>query len=378
MTRTYAYRMNGSQAALAQLDRQLYLCRQVYNACLEQRRTAHQMGLRVGLKEQSAELPGLKEALPELQQINSQVLQGVTEKLERSYQAFFAGLKAKRRVGPPRFQNKDRFNSITFKQTGWKLAGNRLTLAKIGSFKLRLSRAIIGTIKTVTIKTVTIKRDRCGRWYVYFACADVPTTPLPTVGRELGIDLGLKSYLTDSGGEEVANPRHLRAVEQKLARRQRELARKKKGSGHRAACKLLVAKLHAKVAASRRDFQFKTALMLCRKADVIVAEKLNVLGLSRGRLARSVNDAGWGQFVGIMQSQAEKYGRSVVLVNPAHTTQACSACGQIVKKALADRWHLCDCGCSLDRDHNAALNILTVGQTVSGESVRLASVSSSL
>jgi putative transposase len=181
------------------------------------------------------------------------------------------------------------------------------------------------------------------------------------VNTMTGIDLGLKEFAVLSDGEAIANPRHFKNGAESLARAQRVLARKQRGSNSRHRARQAVARAHSRIANQRLDFHRKTAKQLCTRFDLIAHEALNVRGLSRGMLSKSVHDAGWGSFLRILHSKAEEAGVHVVAVDPRHTTQACSACGTLVPKGLGDRVHACACGLVLDRDHNAAINILARG-----------------
>lgn len=179
--------------------------------------------------------------------------------------------------------------------------------------------------------------------------------------------MGLKSFLTDDPGEEVKIPQHYRKAKKRLKRLQRSLSRKKKGSNRRKKAIKRVAKAHLKVSNTRKDFLYKTAKKLLSQGKNIAHEKLNINGLAKSRLAKSVHDAGWGQFLQVLSIKAANAGLMTIAVNPNGTTQNCSGCGQSVPKNIQDRWHSCShCGLELDRDHNAAINIeyLAVGHPV--------------
>lgn len=179
--------------------------------------------------------------------------------------------------------------------------------------------------------------------------------------------MGLKSFLVTSSGVEVAVRRHYRKSELRLKRLQRQLSRKKKGSNRRRCAALRVAKSHLKVANQRKDFHYKTSLQLLKEGLHIAHEDLNILGLAKSRLAKSINDAGWSSFLQILKIKAERAGLMTIAVNPSGTSQNCSGCGAKVPKTLSDRWHSCSCGVEMDRDINAAINIknLAVGHPVS-------------
>jgi putative transposase len=309
---------------------------------------------------QSAQLPEIKNVRPEYRDIHSQVLQDVLTRLDRAFQAFFRRVKAGETPGYPRFQGANRSNSFTYKQfgNGATLDNGCLVLSKIGRLAVRWSRPLEGTPKTVIIT-----READG-WYVCFSCADVPCKPLPLSGQETGIDLGLESFATLADGSQIANPRIFRVAEMNLKWAQRRVARRKKGSRRRRKAVKLLAKAYQQVRQVRQDFHHKQALSLVQQYDIIYHEDLQVANMVRNHaLAKSISDAGWGQFCTILAFKAAYAGKQVVAVPPAFTSQACSGCGVIVKKALSVRWHLCpECGTSLHRDHNAALNILRRGQ----------------
>jgi putative transposase len=287
------------------------------------------------------------------------VLQDVLARLDKTYQAFFRRVQRGERARFPRFKGRARFHSFTYKEfgNGARLDNGFLVLSKIGRLVVRWSRPIEGTPKTVTIS-----READG-WYVAFSCADVSTRPLPLIGVDTGIALGLESFATLADGSQVANPRIFRVAQRHLRRAQRRVARRKKGSRRRKAVHLL-ARVHQRVRRTRTDFHHKTALGLVRAYDTIYHEDLQTANMVRNHhLATSISDAGWGAFLSILSCKAVEAGKTVVAVPPAFTSQACSGCGVIVHKGLSVRWHTCpDCGTSLHRDHNAACNILRLGR----------------
>ncbi len=190
------------------------------------------------------------------------------------------------------------------------------------------------------------------------ASVPVLTPDTPEMENTTGIDMGLKSFFTDDSGEEVEIPQHYRKAQKRLKRLQRSLSRKKKGSNRRKKAIKRVGKAHLKVSNTRKDFHYKTAKKLLQQAKHIAHEKLNIKGLAKSRLAKSVNDAGWGQFLQILSIKAERAGLLTIAVNPNGPSQDCSKCAHKVNKQLSERWHSCpNCACSLDRDHNAAINI---------------------
>jgi putative transposase len=305
-------------------------------------------------------LPDLKADLPEYTGVHFQVLQDVLLRLDRAFQAFFRRLQSGEEPGCPRFQGQERYDSFTYPQygNGAMLDGGVLSLSKIGRIPIRLHRLIEGMPKTVTIS------HEADGWYACFSCADVPTTPLTPTGRETGIDVGLKVFLIAAGGEMVENPRHYRKAEKQLAKAQRRVSRRTKGSRRRRKAVALLKRKHQKIARQRCDFHHKTALALLQQYDVIYLEDLRVRNMVRNvHLAKSISDASWGQFRTILEAKAACAGRQVIAIPAQYTSQDCSGCGGRVPKSLSVRTHVCPfCGLVLDRDENAALNILQRGR----------------
>jgi putative transposase len=363
--KTYKYKLIPTPEQEQALDTVLWHCRMLYNTALDERKTAwERCHVSVSYYQQKAELPDLKVTCPEYAEVNAQVLQDVILRVERAYQAFFRRLKAGEEPGYPRFQGRTRYNSFTYPQYGGSvvLDGGMLSLSKIGRIPIRLHRPLEGTPKTVTVS-----READG-WYAYISCAEVPMQPLPFTGNETGIDVGLKVFLITAEGEIVENPRHYRKAEKQLAKVQRRLSRRKKGSKRRRKAVAQLKRKHQKIARQRGDFHHKTALYLLRTYDTIYLEDLRVANMVRNKhLAKSISDAGWEGFRTILEAKAAYAGRQVVAVPPAHTSQDCSGCGERVPKSLSVRTHVCtNCGLILDRDENAARNIQWAGQALRG------------
>ena len=338
------------------------LCRELYNAAIEERTTAwKKCGVSVGRWEQDAQLKHIRRIRPEFGELDSQVLSNVIRRVALAFDAFFRRVKAGERPGYPRFRGQGSFDSVTYRQhSGWKLEGRHITFRFIGRVRLHLSRPLEGTVKTVTLK-----RDRCGDWWVVFSCDDIAIRPLPDTDRAVGVDLGLTAFIATSDGETVQHPRAYRTAERRLSRAQRKRAKMRRGGSRYRAHQRTVAAIQRKAARIRRDHHFKTALDVVRRYGLIAVEDLNVAGLARTHLAKSATDAGWGQFIDTLRFKAESAGRAFVVVDPRGTSQVCSGCGcePAERKTLAVRIHNCpDCGLVLDRDVNAARNILTRGR----------------
>jgi putative transposase len=361
--KTYKEKLRPTPQQERQLEAVLWHCHALYNTALEQRITAWQRRhISVSRYAQEAELKTIRAEFPKYAAIHSPVLQDVLARLDKTYQAFFRRLELGKKAGFPRFKGRHRYHSFTFKEfgNGATLDSGMLVLSKIGRISVHWSRPIEGTPKTITIS-----READG-WYVAICCAEVPTQPLPPTGQETGIDLGLESFATLADGTMLHNPRCYRKAEAHLRRCARRVARRKKGSHRRKKAVKLLAKAHQHIRNQRRDFHHKTALSLVRQYDVIYHEDLQVYNMVRNRhLSKSISDAGWSTFLTILAFKAVGAGKRVVAVPPAFTSQTCSGprCGTVVVKGLSVRWHTCPaCGTSLHRDHNAALNILRLGQ----------------
>jgi putative transposase len=357
MRKSFQYKGRLSRAAVRRAEGQLALCCELYNAALQERRDAWQRaGLSVSYAAQNRQLTEIKRLRPEYKEVGSQVLQDVLRRLDKAFRGFFRRVEAGERPGYPRFRSRRRYGSLTFYQAGWKLEGRRLTLQGIGTVKLFLSRPVEGRIKTVTLG-----RDRCGDWFVTFSCDSVPAKLLPETGRAVGLDVGLEQFAATSTGEVIENPRPLRSREAALKRVQRRISKRRRGGSRRRKMVQALARRHRSVERARRDFHFKAARRLVERYDVIVVEDLNVRGLSRGMLAMSVHDAGWASFLDVLSFKAAEAGKRVVRVDARGTSQICSGCGAEPRerKPLSVRTHRCAaCGLVLDRDVNAACNVL--------------------
>jgi putative transposase len=359
--KTFKYTLQPTPAQERELERVVMRCRQLYNTALDQRLTAWQR-CRVSLSryQQEAELKDIRAELPEYAAIHSHVLQDVLARLDTTYQAFFRRVQRGEKAGFPRFKGRARFHSFTYKEfgNGARLDNGFLVLSKIGRIAVRWSRPVAGTPKTGTVC-----REAAG-WDVTLSCAEVPLKPLLLTGQETGIDLGLESFATLASGEPIANPRILRVAERHLRRAQRRVSRRKQGRHRRRKAVHLLARAHQQVRRARADFHHKTARGLVRQDDTIYHEDLQTAHLLRNHhLAKSISAAGWSAFLSVLSCKAAAAGKIVVAVPPAFTSQACSGCGVLVHKGLSVRWHSCpDCGTSLHRDQNAALNILRLGR----------------
>lgn len=398
MRKTFKYRLYPKPEVEHKLVWILARCREVYNAGLMERRDAYNFHVKqhpnyydqdtrkrltkeltVNYSSQQNDLPQIKAELrEEYQEIAAHALQDVLNRLEKAFQAFFRRVATGSTPGYPRFKSQYRYNSFTYPDgAGWKFDGTYLHLTKIGSVKVKLHRKLEGKVKTVTIKR------EVDEWYVTFSCEVDKPPQLPASYEDVGIDLGVTHLATLSNGEMLEHPRYYRKAQKVLAKRQQALDRKKQGSHRRKKAGKALAQAHRKIARQRRDAHHKASKKIVARYQMIVFEDIQIGNLAKrpkpkkgekpgeylpngasakGGLNKSILDAGWGMFVSMCKVKAASAGRCVMLVDPRFTSQVCSGCGQVRKKDLTERWHICDCGSELDRDINAAINILARGK----------------
>jgi putative transposase len=382
-TRTlrYRYRIEPDAEQRHALARAFGCTRVVYNDGLRLREDAYKAGLPyIGDTELQRRVITLAKRTPErawLAEVSSVVLVQSINDLHRDYFRALAevkaarakGQKATRKVRKPKFKSKRDDQAIRLTRNGFRLRDNQLDLAKIGIVCVRWSRPL-----PAAPSAVTVTLDRAGRYHASFV-VEVRTTPLPAVASEVGLDLGLTLFAALSTGEKIANPRWLRSREKALRRSQRRLSRKQRGSKDREKAKRRLAKQHARVADARRDFHHQLSTKLIRDSQAVYVEDLNVEGLGRSNLAKSVRDAGWGQFTAMLAYKADLSGRTLVKVDRWFpSSQVCSACGHRdgPKPLKVRAWTCPMCGAIHDRDVNAARNILAAGlaATACGGDVR--------
>lgn len=385
MRRSYKFLLRPTCKQVALLLACLEDTRLLYNAALEERREAWRKGKRVTFYSQDAQLKDIRRDDPErFGRWAFNCERAALRRLDRAFQGFFRRVKAGEKPGYPRFKGRGHWGSIEW-SLGCKWDSvphptvTRVRLLGVGHVRVHQHRAVKGTVKTITVK-------REGRkWYVVLSCDDVPAEPLPATGSVVGVDLGVASFLTDSDGGHIPNPRHLAASAERLAAAQRYLARKKRGSRRRKNAAAKVAALYGKVRRQRLDHAHKTALALVREHDLIAHEALQVANMTRRPkpkpdpdnpgaflpnggsaktgLNKSIQDAGWGVFLGVLRAKAESAGRVVIEVNPAYTSQRCSQCGHVAagNRVTQARFRCQSCGHTANADVNAAINILRAG-----------------
>jgi putative transposase len=359
MIRTFRYPLKPTLTQETVLESWLVACCTLYNAALEQRREAWRKQ-RVGISRinQEKELTELRAVDLYWRTVPVWISRSALVRLERAYQGFFRRVNQGEKPGFPRFRSRDRYTSFDLGTNPVRVENNNVFLPKLGPVKFHKYREMCGVVLRVYINR-TIRG-----WTVSFVCDLGDAPPKTLVRTTVGVDVGLESFATLSTGEHIENPRFFRAGEDVLARRQRSLARKKRGSSSRVRARRLVARAHEHIRNQRFDFVRKLAVTLFSRFDLIAYEELQIAHMVRGNLAKSINDAAWGRFLHVLTSKAEEAGKWAVAVDPRGTSQTCSRCDAVVKKKLSEREHRCDCGFVTHRDHNAALNIVARGLRV--------------
>ena len=334
----------------------------------------------------------LAKEFPFANELNSTARQAAAERAWSAISRFFENCKSKiagkkrmrdgevsspeerTKQGFPQFQKDCR--SVEYKSSGWKLSDDRKSITftdkkGIGRLKLKGTRDL-NFYQPDQIKRVRLIK-RADGYYVQFCISVDRVEILPATGNTIGLDVGLKSFYTDSNGIEVENPRFYRVGEVKMKRSQRLVSRKVKGSTNRHKSRIKLGRIHLKISRQRKDHAVKLARCVITSNDVVVYEDLRVRNMVKNHPpcvpptgGNEGGDAGWYQFRVWLEAFGRIFGRITIAVNPAYTSQECSSCGVVVKKSLSTRTHACQCGCVLDRDHNAALNILTKGIGTTG------------
>lgn len=360
MLKSFKYRIYPTKSQRTKMNKTLELCRWTYNETLAYRKNTYESESKsISKYETHNLLPKWKEEKPELKEVFSQTLQNVQERVDLAFKAFFRRVKAGEEPGYPRFKGRGRYDSFSYPQMGFKFENGLLKLSKIGNIKIKLHRSIEGKIKRLTIR-----RSATGKW---FACFPVEIEDLHTPpwkdGSMVGIDVGLESFATLSNGDKIANPRFFQEEEKELARVQRKLSKAPKGTPERKKALKVVERVHERIANKRYEFAHQVSNNLVKRFGLIAFEDLNIKGMVKNHnLAKSIEDVAWNMLVTLTSYKAESAGSMVVLVDPRNTSKMCSRCGILVEKSLSDRVHNCpQCGLSMDRDWNAAINILRLG-----------------
>ena len=355
----YEYKLDGNQAQYKSVEEAIRVVQFIRNKCLRKWMDEHG----VSQNDLQCSCAELAKDYPFAARLNSQARQASADRTWFAISRFYDNCKNHRpgKKGYPKFQHDNR--SIEYKQTGWKVEpdSRHITFTDtcgIGRLRLVGTRDI-ETFPAKQIKRVRIVRRADGYFCQFCVKAERMIEHLPT-GIARGIDVGLKAYYTDSEGNTVGNPRHYRKAEKRLKKLHRRLSRTAKKSKNRVKARKRLAKGYLKVQRQREDFARKSANTLVTSSDFIAYEDLKIANMVKNRkLAKSIHDAGWGAFIRQVQAYGAMHHVPVIGIPPQYTSQDCSACGTRVKKTLSIRTHVCTgCGVVLDRDYNAAVNIL--------------------
>jgi putative transposase len=358
--RAYKYRVYPTPEQARNLAQTFGCVRFLYNWALHRRKRAYfDHGFKVYTKDLSAAIPALKkeEGTAWLREVSSVPLQQALRHLDAAYTNFFEG-----RADYPTFKKKHHEQSATYTDNAFTFKGGMLTLAKQQDpLQIVWSRPLPDGAQP---SRVTVSRDKTGRYFVSILIEE-EIAPLPSTVKAVGIDLGLKSFLVTSAGEAIANPKYYARDEKKLAKAQRKHARKKKGGKNREKARCKVARLHARIADTRRNFQQQVSTRLIRENQVICLESLHIKGMVKNHaLAKAISDVGWGGFVRQLEYKAKWYGRTVVKIDRWYpSSKTCSDCGHLLEELTLNvrEWVCPQCGVCHDRDVNAACNILAEG-----------------
>jgi putative transposase len=362
--RAYKYRFYPTDEQAHNLARTFGCVRFIYNDALNKRKRSYfDHGVKLYTKDLSAALTALKkeEGTTWLKEVSSVPLQQALRHLDTAYTNFFEG-----RADYPTFKKKHHAQSATYTDNAFTLKGGKLTLAKQKEpLDIVWSRPLPEGAQP---SSVTVSKDKSGRYFVSLLVEEGIGT-LPLIDKAVGIDLGLKSFLITSDGKTIPNAKYYTRDEKKLAKAQRQHARKKKGSKNRNKARKKVARLHARIADTRRDFQHKASTRLIRENQVICLETLNVKGMLKNHcLAKAISDVGWGEFTRQLEYKAKWYGRTITKIDRWYpSSKTCSDCGHILETLTLDvrEWVCPCCGTWHDRDINAAQNILAAGLAAS-------------
>lgn len=369
LRKSFKYRIYPTTAQADTLEEHLRICCELYNAAIQERRDAWRTSrIQISRFDQNKQLTLLKGDRPDVAQVYARALEDPLRRVDLAFRAFFARLKRGEKAGYPRYRSRSRYDSLVYSNHGFSAGTRTITVSRFGDIKAKIHRQLEGTPKRLTLKREGKK------WFASFL-VELEAEPLPTSTAAIGIDVGLARFATLSDGRTIDNPRHFRAAQQALRLAQRRMGRRKAGSARRRKAAARVRAIHVRTRNQRADFHHKLARELVNKYGLIAVEHLNVKGLARGILAKSVNDAGWTSFIDKLTYKAESAGRELVKVNPRGTSQTC-ICGAHVSKRLSEREHVCPaCGLIADRDHVSAQVILQRSARCEPSGVNVAALS---
>jgi len=374
MIKTFKFKLKTKPEHEELFVKYLDLCRELYNNALYQRSSSWGKAKKsISLYDQYKELTQIRKDLSEFGDAPLLVLRSSLKRLQGAFDNFFARVKLIKELGLkiepgyPRYKSKKRYSSFGIGRA--RIEYGRVKVPKLGWIKFKQHQSFKGEIRDVSIS-----REENGKWYVCISCDVGKAPPKRKPKRKVGMDLGLETFATLSDGAAIDNPRFFKNGQDLLAKRQRKLSKKKKGSNSYKKQKKLVSKAHCHIKNQRRDFAYKTTKKLFQDYDWVAIENLNIKSMiedEEKNNQKSIYDAAWSIFINILKYKAEEAGVSIVEVNPAYTSQKCSRCENIVKKDLSIRMHDCpNCGLHMQRDLNAAINILSLGWSEARSKIR--------
>jgi putative transposase len=361
MLKTYKFRIYPTKRQETLLNFTLEECRWLYNQLLEQRISLWKNEKKsVSYYDQCKYSMELRYCRKGLLDIHSQVLQDVAMRLDLAFKAFFRRIKSGQKPGYPRFKGKGRCNSVTYPQSenGCQIKNGKLYVSKIGHIKIKLTREVD------KILIATIGKSSANKWYVSLV-QEIQPKPLSKTGLSVGIDVGIKTFAHLSDNLTIDNPKFFKESEDNLAKAQRKLSKAKKGSKDRAKKRKIVSRIHEQIKNKRDNFTHQHSRQIIDTYDTICVEDIHINQMdkkSHKQMRKCLRDVAWNQFFDKLSYKAAEAGRKFVKVNPAYTSQDCSSCGNRQLMPLSQRTYKCPvCGLELDRDHNAAINILRLG-----------------
>jgi putative transposase len=368
MIRTYTIRLQTTQAQVEILrDLLEHLC-VLYNQALMHRKSSWKNAKEsVSLYDQQKKLTDFRNCSSPVSRYPAAIQRDPLRRVDLAFRGFYRRIKAKENPGYPRFKPSSQYDSFDVDSQNFRISGDAVTVVKLGSFRFKTKYKLKGEPKILRVQR------RGKHWIASVVCyiGEAPTKV--AVSSAIGIDLGLTSLATLSDGTEIENPRWTKQESARLARANQSLARKKRGSKNRLKAKERLRRAHQRIAGLRASYLTGVAKDLVGRYDLIAHENLSIRNMVRSNLAKSIHDASWGKLIQRLNCEAEKAGKTIVAVNPRGTTINCSACGEKVPKTLSQRVHNCpSCGLILGRDHNAALNVLRLGESLVGAGNTLA------
>lgn len=373
INKSYKFRIYPTDEQKELMAKTFGCCRFVYNHFLEERMTRYkETGKSPSAFDQIRELTTLKDEYPWLREVDSTALQASIQALDAAYQNFFRRVKNHEKPGYPKFKSKYD-NHLSYKSKSVKLSENAVRLPKLGWIDCRVSREVEGRILSGTVS-----KNPSGEYYIALNCAEVPVEDMPRTGSVVGLSMGIQNFATTSDGVHYPNPRYYESTQRKLAKLQRQMSRKQKGSNRYEKARIKVARCHEQIANQRRDMLQKLSTELVRENDIICIKDADIQRMMQeGFAAKAISDASWGEFRRELEYKAGWYGKAVVAVDKFYpSNQICSNCGEKNPKAKNSslrQWTCPKCGMVHDRGKNAAINVLNEGMRQAFENQAAAS-----